>query len=98
MIRVNNDWVIDVDQMNYTPMKDMHKTVQVKKKDGTTTDEPYYKSGYGYYTSLKGAVMAIARVEYKNALTGQETALNEAIKLMDETMTRFEKILEGIRE
>lgn len=98
MIRVNENWVIMVDDLNYQPMRDMHRVKTVKQKDGTMTEEPYYKGGYGYYTSLKDAVRAIARIEYKNALTGQETALNDAIKLMCETMTRFEKILEGIRE
>ena len=98
MIRVNENWVIMVDDLNYQPMRDMHRMTAVKQKDGTTKQEPYYKAGYGYFTSLKGAVKAIARIEYKNALQGQETALYEAIKMMDETVTRFEKILEGIRE
>lgn len=98
MIRVNENWVIMVDELNYQPMRDMHRMKTVKQKDGTTTDEPYYKAGYGYFTSLNGAVKAIVRIEYKNALQGQETALYEAIKMMDETVTRFEKILEGIRE
>lgn len=98
MIRVNEDWVIMVDDLNYQPMRDMHRMTTVKQKDGSTKQEPYYKAGYGYFTSLKGAVKAIVRIEYKNALQGRETALHEAIKLMDETVTRFEKILEEIRE
>jgi hypothetical protein len=98
MIRVNDDWVIMVDPLNYMPAKDMHRKKQVKQKDGTYTTEPDYKTGYGYYTSLKGAVRRIAQEEYKKALTGQETALNDAIILMDETVTRFERILEGIKE
>lgn len=53
MIRVNENWVIMVDELNYQPMRDMHRMKTVKQKDGTTTDEPYYKGGYGYYTSLK---------------------------------------------
>jgi hypothetical protein len=87
-----------VDDLNYQPMRDMHRMTTVKQKDGSTKQEPYYKAGYGYFTSLKGAVRRIAQEEYKKALTGRETALNEAIKLMDETVTRFERILEGIRE
>ena len=98
MIRVNEDWVIIVDALNYQPMKDLHRTKAVKQKDGTVKEEADYKGGYGYYFSLKGAVRAIARTEYKNAIAGRETTLNEAIKLMDETVTRFERILEGIRE
>lgn len=99
MIRVNDDWVILIsDPMNYQPARDMHMKHTVKKKDGTEIEELYYKAGYGYFSSLKGAVREIARVEYKNALTGRETALNEAIKIMDDTMRRFEKILKEIEE
>lgn len=98
MIRVNDDWVISVDPMNYKPMKDMHRTKKEKQEDGTEKIVPEYGKPLGYYTSLARAVKAIARIEYKNALTGEETALHDAIKLMDETLTRFEKILEGIRE
>lgn len=98
MIRVNEDWVILVEPMNYMPAKDMHRTKQVKQKDGTYTVEPDYKTGYGYYTSLKGAVDRIARIEYKKELMGRETTLSDAIKLMDDTIARFEKILEGIKE
>ena len=98
MIRVNDDWVIMVDTLYYMPAKDLHRKKQVKQKDGTYTTEPDYKTGYGYYTSLKGAIRRIAQEEYKKALTGQETALNDAIILMDETVTRFERILEGIKE
>ena len=98
MIRVNEDWVIIVDALNYQPMKDLHRTKAVKQKDGTVKEEADYKAGYGYFSSLKGAVRAIARIEYKNAIAGQETPLNEAIKLLDETLTRFERILKGISE
>ena len=98
MIRVNDDWVVMVDALNYQPMRDMHRTKPVKQKDGTVKEEADYKGGYGYFSSLKGAVRQIARIEYKNAIAGRETPLNEAIKLLDETLTRFERILEGIGE
>lgn len=98
MIRVNEDWVIDVDTMNYIPMKDLHRKRLVKDKDGTEHEEDDYRAGYGYFQTLKGAVRAIAQIEYKNALRGQETTLDEAIRLMGETLTRFEKILKGISE
>lgn len=98
MIRVNEDWVIDVDTLNYIPMKDMHRKKTVKDKDGTEHEEDDYRAGYGYFQSLKGAVRAIAQIEYKNALRGQETTLDGAIRLMGETIDRFERILRGIKE
>jgi hypothetical protein len=98
MIRVNNDWVIGLDQYSYFPMRDMHREKTITRKNRGTTIEHDYKGGYGYYTSLKGAVKAIAQVEYKNALQSRDASLLEAIKLMDDTLKRFEKILEGIKE
>lgn len=98
MIRVNDDWVISVDPMNYKPMKDMHRTKKEKQEDGTEKTVPEYGKPLGYYTSLFGAVKAIAKAEYIDALSGRETPLNEAIKIMQETVDRFEKILEEIPE
>ena len=98
MIRVNNDWVIALDQYSYIPMKDMHRDRTINRKDRETSTEHDYRGGYGYYTSLKGAVKSIAQVEYKNALQSRDASLPEAIKLMDDTLKRFEKILEGINE
>lgn len=98
MIRVNDDWVIDVGTLDYTPMRDLHRMATLKKKDGTTVEEPAYGAALGYYTSLKNAVRAIAKAEYKNAIKGQEITLSEAINLMEQTIERFEKILEGIEE
>ena len=98
MIRINNDWVIALDQYSYIPMRDMHREKTITRKDRGTTTEHDYRGGYGYYTSLKGAVKAIAQVEYKNALQSRDASLPEAIQLMDDTLKRFEKILEGINE
>ena len=98
MIRVNEDWVIMVDSLNYTPVRDLHRTKKVYQEDGTEKIEPVYGKTIGYYTDLAGAVKAIARAEYKDALSGRETPLNEAVKTMQETVDRFEKILEGIKE
>lgn len=98
MIRVNEDWVIMVDSLNYTPVRDLHRTKKVYQEDGTEKIEPIYGRPLGYYTDLAGAVKAIARAEYKNGLSGRETPLNEAVKQMQETLDRFEKILEGIKE
>lgn len=98
MIRVNEEWVIMVDSLNYTPVRDLHRTKKVYQEDGTEKIEPIYGKPLGFYTSLAGAVKAVAREEYKRGLHGRETPLNEAVKLMQETLERFERILEGIKE
>lgn len=98
MIRVNDDWVIMVDSMNYTPLRDLHRTRKAYQEDGTEKIEPIYGKPLGFYTSLAGAVKAIARAEYKNGLSGREVPLNEAVKMIEETAERFRRILEGIKE
>lgn len=98
MIRVDDNWVILVDAQNYTPVRDPHRTKQVLLEDGTEKTEHVYGKPLGFYATLAGAVKAIARAEYKNSLSGRETPLNEAIKIMQETVDRFEKILEEIPE
>ena len=98
MIRVNEDWVILVDQYSYTAVRDTHRTRKQYQEDGTEKIVPAYGRPIGYYTRLTDAVKAIAKAEYRRGLSGRETTLNEAIKLMEETIGRFEKILEGIKE
>lgn len=98
MIRVNDDWVIMVDSMNYTPLRDLHRTRKAYQEDGTEKLEPAYGRPIGYYTDLAGAVKAIARAEYKNSLSGREVPLNEAVAMIKETVGRFERILESIEK
>ena len=99
MIRVDDKWVITMDSMNYMPRRDYHRMAKVTKEDGTVREEPVYGMPIGYYSDLKSAVRAIARKEYKDALLDKEAVpLREAVGLIEETVNRFEKILEEIRE
>ena len=52
MIRVNDDYVIDVDSMCYTTKIDKHKT----DKKGN----PVYEV-VGYYKDLDGAILAVIK-------------------------------------
>ena len=52
MIRVNDDYVIDVDSMCYTTKIDKHKT----DKKGN----PVYEV-VGYYKDLDGAILAVVK-------------------------------------
>lgn len=40
MVRVNDDWVVDVDTCNYILKRDMHKMVRGKRKEDP--DVPLY--------------------------------------------------------
>lgn len=55
MIRINDDWVVDVDQYNYILKKDMHR--EEKSRDGKSMVPVY--NAVGYYASLRKALDAL---------------------------------------
>ena len=65
MIRVNDDWVIDVDPLNYIPKRDMHRDKTIRRKDGSEEVVHDYRGEYGYFTTLKGALRAIHGLSIK---------------------------------
>lgn len=91
MIRINNRWVIDVDTLgNYTPMTDQHR---VDKRG----DHVYYAK-YGYYSSLRKALQAIADEEAKEVLIPGEISLQEAVGALRTIMDKWTAELKRIRE
>lgn len=78
MIRVTNDFIIDVDDFNFVAKEDKHKTTPVKDKDGNITEKPLY-SVIGYYTSLVNALEGIKKFIVLEKLQSKEFSLDDAI-------------------
>lgn len=70
MIRINDDYVIEVDELNYTLKQDMHK----KDKEGNHV----YKT-YGYYNNLESAFKGAIEVQTKKSLANTEISLYDAV-------------------
>lgn len=88
MISVYGDYVIDVDDMNYTVKLDRHKTVT--DKNGNTTDVYDTK---GYYNTLKSALRGVRDMVVSDKLSQEDMSLNQAVKTVVEVNQKFEDIM-----
>lgn len=88
MISVYGDYVIDVDDMNYTVKLDRHKTVT--DKNGNTTDVYDTK---GYYNTLKSALRGVRDMVVSDRLSQEDIDLNKAIKTVTGVNREFEDIM-----
>ncbi len=97
MIRVNEKWIIDVDEnRNYMPRVDKHCTETVKTKDGRSVERPAYGPIIGYYNNLSSALKGIVAKEFQDTVMAGEITLQDAIKALDNIQARV--ILERLEE
>ena len=89
MIRVNEDYVILVDALNYTPCRDNHK---IDKKGN-----PVYKS-IGYYSNIEGAVTGIIKDMNSRALEADTYSLQEALEVIRQSNLVFTNMLREVLE
>lgn len=88
MIRINDDYVIDVDSLNYTVMRDYHKI----DKDGKQI-----LRAEGYYTTLEKALLAVREMLVKKSLGESEYTLESALTCVrtinNEFVDTFRKVV-----
>lgn len=94
MIRINDDWVIDVDDHNYVLKKDLHKTV--KAKDGKTMAPAYAVKSY--HPSLRRALERLREEIIRDRLKEPDRSLAEACRTIRECTDEWRKLTEQILE
>ena len=87
MIRVNDDYVIDVDSMCYTTKIDKHKA----DKKGN----PVYEV-VGYYKDLDGAILAVVKSMNRKELSEGVYELKEALEIIQASNEQFETLLKEV--
>lgn len=87
MINLIHDYVVDVDQHNYTLMRDKHK----RNKKGN----PIYET-LGYYSSLEGAISAAKQCCIKTHLGKEVYSLHEAIEIIRQVNKEFSDLLKEV--
>lgn len=93
MIRVTDDYVVDVDQMGYTVCKDEHRKVYQKNVDRWV---PYFKS-VAYYSKFPMALAYIAERIAKDQLSAPiEYTLEEAIITYKQSFEMIENAVRNI--
>lgn len=93
MIRIDNDYVIDIDANNYIPCVDLHKKVnngKGKMIDGYMT--------IGFYNSLEGALQGLLDYKVKKSLSDGEKSLETAVGTLRGIYKEFEELVKTIKE
>lgn len=88
MIRIDEDFVINVDANNYMPCVDLHKVST--DKNGNTTDR-YYT--IGYYSTLDKAVKGIIDYKVRKHLSSNEVSLKQAVNTIQQVYAEYESFL-----
>ena len=95
MIKINNDWFIDIDKYNYTLCRDQHKTRSVKK-NGVEVEENVYTT-VGHFSSLDKALNQLGEEIIRYKLMDAEYTLNEALTAISECREEWRRLVEEIR-
>ena len=93
MIRVNDNWVIDVDDHNYTLKKDLHK--KKKDRDGKIVDA--YRV-VGYFSTTARALDRLGEEILRDHLREPINGLAELADAVGEAQTEWRKLVFKITE
>lgn len=97
MIRITDDYVIDVDSLNFTVKKDKHK--MTIDKDGN--EKPAFDN-VGHFITLENALKCVRNELFRNKISDVEIDLESAIKEFkktnDEFVSVFKKAVNDFKE
>lgn len=93
MIRVNENWIINVDSLNYMPCRDLHRKKALKTNDGTVVEVDDYSNPIGFYTTLSSALSAIMQSNFRDAVKDDEISLKDALKIIEEENFKTQQFL-----
>lgn len=95
MIRINDDYIIDIDEYNYTVKKDMHCIRTRVRKDGTPYEEDVFETK-GFYGSLEKALDRVHEEIIKDKLKDGAHPLSEALQTIRECTEEWRRLCEGV--
>lgn len=87
MIRVDDDFIIDVDSMNYMPKV---KRIRTNKETGEKYE--HYEV-LGYYSTLQGAIRGVLDYKVRILSSVEEKPLETALKEVERIYKQFNELL-----
>lgn len=96
MIRVNENYIIDIDSYEYTVKRDLHRKRTVKIKGEELEVDNF--STVGHYSSLTSAVKGVIESMNKCMLRDKTHTLEEAVAIVMENNNRVSELLEKALE
>ena len=94
MVRVNDDYIIDVDPLNYTVRRDMHKTRIINTKEGETKLGTFVT--VGYVGDLAGAIKLVIKDMNSRELGEDLHDLKSALAIVKRNNDSFEELLRKV--
>ena len=94
MIKLFDNWIIEVDNLNYILSKVTGIRTHIKK-DGTEVVENVTKP-YGYFTGISGALSCLRDILVRQRLADGVYALDEALRAIKDEDERIKILLAGI--
>ena len=96
MIKLNSEYLVEVDPLNYTLKRDCkRKVVKIDKETGEEIEEDYFES-IGYYRKLKNAIKGALEDLNNRKLSKGNHELLEAIEVINKNNEKFERIVKKI--
>ena len=93
MVRLNKEYIVEVDSYSYTLKRDSNKKIiKVDKNTGAETEEDQY-GVVGYYGDLKGSIRGAIKDMNDRKLAKGTHELLEAIEIINKNNEKFERIL-----
>lgn len=87
MIRINEDYLIDCDEVQYILKQDLHKT---ETKNGK--ESPVVKS-LGYYSTLENALRGYIGILTRRRHSSVEMSVYDALRVIGEEREALERLL-----
>jgi hypothetical protein len=95
MIRINDDWIVDVDDYQYILKQDMHRTTSRKQKNGTVNDDEVYITR-GYFGTLDKALERLGEEMVREKLKAGSPSLQEAVHTIRECRDEWRRLVEEV--
>ena len=98
MVRVNEDYIIDIDSLNYTVKRDTHrKTVRKNKTTGLEEEVDLFVT-VGYFGNLTEAIKGVIKDTNSRDLSVGVHTLEEALEIVVANNNRVSELLERVLE
>lgn len=96
MIKLFDNWIIEIDSRNYV-LAQVTGTTMLKTKDGGTV-ETDVKKYYGFYPGISEALSALGKELSREKLMDGVYTLTEALRAIRESNQQVADLLEQVKE
>lgn len=94
MVKVNDDYIIEIDSLNYTVKRDEHKTREEKVKGSDEVKIVPVFTTVGYYGDLASSILGAIKDMNRRELGDGTHTLQEAVEIVINNNSKYIELLE----